>query len=190
MDLATFDARAAAGGFLEHAEFLGEHYGTPVPDDLPEGKDLLLEIDVQGAAQVKQRAPDALLILLVAPTRAAQEERLRGRGDPPDAVERRLAKGDEEVQLARQLGLSEGAVISVLSLLAQEGKLRIARVELPRRDDGRQGQGRISSRFLVAPQSGQSAGHSARIALGFAAQHVQEAGKWAWPVLRCSKLWC
>jgi guanylate kinase len=107
VDRATFDARAAAGGFLEHAEFLGEHYGTPVPDDLPEGKDLLLEIDVQGAAQVKQRAPDALLILLVAPTRAAQEERLRGRGDPPDAVERRLAKGDEEVQLARQLGAVE-----------------------------------------------------------------------------------
>ena len=66
VDRATFDARAAAGGFLEHAEFLGENYGTPVPDDLPEGKDLLLEIDVQGAAQVKQRAPDALLILLVA----------------------------------------------------------------------------------------------------------------------------
>jgi guanylate kinase len=107
VDHDAFEARIAAGGFLEHAEFLGERYGTPTPDDLPDGVDLVLEIDVQGAAQVLERSPDALLVLLVAPSREAQTERLRGRGDPEEAVQRRLAKGDEEVERGRDLGAVE-----------------------------------------------------------------------------------
>jgi guanylate kinase len=107
VDRDAFDERLAAGGFLEHAEFLGHLYGTPTPDALPPDHDLVLEIDVQGAAQVKARAPEALLVLLVAPSREVQAERLRGRGDDPDAVERRLAKGDEEVALGHRLGAVE-----------------------------------------------------------------------------------
>jgi guanylate kinase len=107
VDPAAFEARLADDGFLEHAEFLGERYGTPTPDDLPEGRDLVLEIDVQGAAQIRARVPEALLVLLVAPSREAQAERLRGRGDPEDAVERRLARGEEEVAEARSLGAVE-----------------------------------------------------------------------------------
>lgn len=107
VDHDAFSARIAAGGFLEHAEFLGERYGTPTPDDLPEDRDLVLEIDVQGAGQVLERVPDALVVLLVAPSREAQAERLRGRGDPEDAVQRRLAKGDEEVARGRELGAVE-----------------------------------------------------------------------------------
>ena len=107
VDRDAFEARLAAEGFLEHAEFLGHLYGTPTPDDLPPGRDLVLEIDVQGAAQVKERAPEALLVLLVAPSREAQAERLRGRGDGPADVERRLAKGDQEVAAGHQLGAIE-----------------------------------------------------------------------------------
>jgi guanylate kinase len=107
VDRDAFEARIAGGGFLEHAEFLGELYGTPTPDDLADDKDLVLEIDVQGAAQVKDREPAALLVVLVAPSRDAQAERLRGRGDPEDAVQRRLARGDEEVEQARRLGAVE-----------------------------------------------------------------------------------
>jgi guanylate kinase len=107
VDRDAFEDRIASGGFLEYAEFLGHLYGTPTPDDVPPGQDLVLEIDVQGAAQVQEHAPDALLVLLVAPSREAQAERLRGRGDPPDEVERRLKRGDAEVTAGRALGAIE-----------------------------------------------------------------------------------
>lgn len=107
VDRETFDERLRAGGFLEHAEFLGERYGTPTPDDLPPDRDLLLEIDVQGAAQVRAKDPDAVLILLVAPSREVQAERLRGRGDPEEAVARRIARGEREVEEGRRLGAIE-----------------------------------------------------------------------------------
>jgi guanylate kinase len=107
VDRATFEERIERGGFLEYAEFLGNLYGTPVPDDLPAGRDLLLEIDVQGAEHVHRRAPDALLVLLMAPSREEQAARLAGRGDTPEQVERRLRKADEEIATARRLGAVE-----------------------------------------------------------------------------------
>jgi guanylate kinase len=103
----AFARRVAEGGFYEHAEFAGHRYGTPTPDELPSGRDLVLEIDVQGAIQVLQRDPDALVVLLVAPSREIQTERLRGRGDPEPDVQRRLALGDEEVARGRALGAIE-----------------------------------------------------------------------------------
>ncbi len=70
----------------------------------PPGKDVLLEIDVQGAAQVKDQYPDALLIFLDAPTEAEQRARLEARGDSPERIEQRLALAAEERQRARVLG--------------------------------------------------------------------------------------
>ncbi len=114
---------------------LGEYYGSPVPD-VPAGHDLVLEIDVQGAQQVLERAraaaeaesgpghgsggagdldaagprgvqgagrPGVQVILLVPPSRAEQEARLRRRGDPEEQVQRRLALGDQEVELGRRI---------------------------------------------------------------------------------------
>lgn len=107
VDRPTFEARIAEGGFLEWAEFNGELYGTPTPTGMPEGTDLLLEIDVQGAAQVLRAVPDALFVLLVAPSEQVQAERLRRRGDPPEQIERRLALAREEVAAARGLGAIE-----------------------------------------------------------------------------------
>lgn len=98
-----FEERLAAGGFLEHAEFLDHLYGTPTPEP-PAGRDIVLEIDVQGARQVLETHPDALLIFLVAPSAAEQEARLRRRGDPPDKVRQRLDKAAEEADAGRELG--------------------------------------------------------------------------------------
>jgi len=106
VDRAAFAAREAAGGFLEHADFLGDRYGTPTPDPDDE-RDLLLEIDVQGAAQVVDRFDDVLLILLVAPSLDVQRQRLEARGDPPEQVARRLERGGAEVAAGRALGAVE-----------------------------------------------------------------------------------
>ncbi len=94
VDRRAFEQRIAEGGFLEWEEFLGELYGTPVPE-IPPGHDLLLEIELQGARQVKAAHPEAVLVFVVAPSREEQAERLRRRGDPEDRVQARLAKAEE-----------------------------------------------------------------------------------------------
>jgi guanylate kinase len=71
----------------------------------PEGRDVVLEIDVQGARQVVDRHPDALLLFVDAPSRAEQRRRLEARGDPPEKVEQRLAIAESEADAARALGM-------------------------------------------------------------------------------------
>ncbi|MEA3019575.1 MAG: guanylate kinase [Actinomycetota bacterium] len=109
VDRATFEQAIAEGGFLEHASFLGNLYGTPFPRPglVPSGDDVLLEIEVQGARQVHELDPGALLIFVVPPSPEEQERRLRGRGDPEDIVRQRLAKAAEETDAARELGAIE-----------------------------------------------------------------------------------
>jgi len=102
VDRETFERHAAAGGFLEWAPFLDYLQGTPRPDP-PPGHDLLLEIDLQGARQVRAIDPDAVVIMVVPPSRAEQEARLRGRGDPPERVAQRLALAEVEERDGREL---------------------------------------------------------------------------------------
>jgi guanylate kinase len=90
-----FEQRIAADGFLEYTEFLGNYYGTPTPDTTI-GRDIVLEIEVDGARQVKSLHPEALLIFVLPPSREEQERRLRGRGDPDQKVAERLRKAEEE----------------------------------------------------------------------------------------------
>lgn len=98
----AFERRIAEGGFLEWTQFLGNYYGTPTPEP-SEGADVVLEIEVDGAMQVKRLQPDALLIFVLPPTRAEQERRLRGRGDEPDRVVERLRKAEDEEPVGRRL---------------------------------------------------------------------------------------
>ncbi|MXW42453.1 MAG: guanylate kinase [Acidimicrobiia bacterium] len=84
-----FRQKIADGGFVEWAEIARHLYGTPQPE-APEGHDVLLEIDVQGAAQVRQTYPEALCIFVEAPSAQEQESRLRERGDPESHIIQRL----------------------------------------------------------------------------------------------------
>jgi len=102
VDRVVFEAHLAGDGFLESAEVFGHLYGTPWPDP-PPSHDVLLEIDVQGAGQVRARHPDAVVVFVEAPSRLAQEERLRRRGDREDVIERRLAAAPEEERVGRDL---------------------------------------------------------------------------------------
>ena len=98
VDRDTFEKKAAEGGFLEWAEVFDHLYGTPAPE-LEGDHDVILEIDVQGAQQVRERIPDAVVVFVRPPSRKEQERRLVGRGDPPELIERRLAKADAEEEV-------------------------------------------------------------------------------------------
>jgi guanylate kinase len=99
---AEFKRRVDAGEFLEYAQVFGRHwYGTPqkqVDEARQAGLDLVLEIDVQGARQVKQKLPEAIAVFIVPPSRQDLERRLRSRGqDSDEAITRRLERARQEI---------------------------------------------------------------------------------------------
>ena len=103
---AEFHEMAARGDFLEYAQVFGKNwYGTPrkwLDEALAQNKDLVLEIDVQGALQVKQKLPDAIAIFVLAPSRADIEQRIRARGqDSEDEIRRRLERARQEMMTYR-----------------------------------------------------------------------------------------
>jgi guanylate kinase len=97
-----FEKMIHDGEFLEHAEVFGNYYGTArrfLHDAEQNGRDLLLDIDVQGAAQIQQQLPDATSIFILPPNRKTLEERLRKRSeDREDVIQRRLVTASREIQ--------------------------------------------------------------------------------------------
>lgn len=95
-----FEAMIEAGEFLEHACYVGNYYGTPkqyVREQLEAGKDVILEIEIQGALSIKKQFPDALLLFVAPPSADVLKERLVGRGtETADVIEQRLARAVEE----------------------------------------------------------------------------------------------
>lgn len=104
-----FERRIADEGFLEWTDFLGNLYGTPTPE-VPAGRDLVLEIEVDGATQVKRRYPSAVLIFVLPPSRDEQRSRLVHRGDPDHKVVERLRKAEEEEPIGR--GIADHVLVN------------------------------------------------------------------------------
>lgn len=106
VDHQAFAKAVERGELLEHAEYVGNCYGTPeraVEDLLESGIDVMMDIEPVGALQVQKKRPDATLIFMVAPSFSEIERRLNGRGDTPaDKIKARLEKARWEYQQAHQ----------------------------------------------------------------------------------------
>jgi guanylate kinase len=130
VDESEFRRLAQSGAFLEWAVYNGNHYGTSfssIDAPLADGLDVLLEIEVQGARQVRERRPDACFIFLLPPSFETLRERLTGRGtDAPEEVERRLRVAAKELSAAPDFDYAvinqdlDVCVADVLAILAAE----------------------------------------------------------------------
>lgn len=100
-----FEELIAADGLLEHAEYVGNYYGTPrepVERHLNEGRDVILEIEVQGAMQVKKRCPEAVLVFILPPSVETLRHRLQKRGtESAEVIEQRVKAAETELEMAR-----------------------------------------------------------------------------------------
>ena len=114
--LAEFARRRDAGELLEWAEVFGNCYGTPrqpVLDAVAAGKLIILEIDVQGAIQIKKQMPQAVAIFILPPGPGALLERLRRRArDDEDAIQRRFAKAKQEIATAFECGAYDAFIVN------------------------------------------------------------------------------
>ncbi|AWR86135.1 guanylate kinase [Meiothermus taiwanensis] len=101
---AEFESRIAQNGFLEWAQYVDDYYGTPkepVEEALSKGQDVLLEIEVQGALQVKQALPEAILVFIIPPSLSELRRRLLVRGtDSLPKIRKRLERAIEEIRMA------------------------------------------------------------------------------------------
>jgi len=101
MTRAEFAERLGRNEFLEHAVVFGNSYGTlrsPVEEQLASGRDVLLDIDTNGARQVKERMPEAVLVFIMPPSTTELERRLRARGtETGEALRRRLREAEREM---------------------------------------------------------------------------------------------
>ena len=108
-----FEQLIASGEMLEYAEYVGNYYGTPlsyVQKTLDQGKDVFLEIEVQGAQQVKEKVPDGVFIFLTPPDLAELRSRITGRGtDAPDIIDERMRIAREEIEM---MALYDYAVVN------------------------------------------------------------------------------
>ncbi|HIC0823198.1 TPA: guanylate kinase [Streptococcus agalactiae] len=125
-----FEALIKEGQMLEYAEYVGNYYGTPlsyVNETLDKGIDVFLEIEVQGALQVKSKVPDGVFIFLIPPDLEELEERLVGRGtDSPEVIAQRIERAKEEIALMREY---DYAVVNDQVSLAAERVKRVIEAE-------------------------------------------------------------
>ncbi len=132
-----FEALIEAGEMLEYAEYVGNYYGTPlsyVRKTLDEGKDVFLEIEVQGAKQVKEKMPDGVFIFLTPPDLSELRSRIVGRGtDDLEVIDARMKIAREEIEM---MALYDYAVVNDQVPLAVERIKKIIDTEHVRVDRG------------------------------------------------------
>ena len=136
----AFQERIDRGEFLEYAEYVGNFYGTSmavIREKLDQGVDVILEIESQGAAKVRQKMPEAVSLFLVPPSFEELSRRLHGRGtDSEEVIQRRLATAREEVRELEHYDYIvindtiENAVGEILAILVAEGCRKERRLEL------------------------------------------------------------
>ena len=101
VDIVTFEAMVEAGEFLEYARVFDNYYGTSrkaVETLLEQGRHVILEIDWQGARQVREQLPETVAVFILPPSREELQRRLSGRGtDDPEVIARRMADADREM---------------------------------------------------------------------------------------------
>jgi len=111
-----FQRQVEAGAFLEHAEYAGNRYGTlrePVERALARGRLMILDVDVQGARQIRAAMPDAFGLFVLPPSDEALARRLRDRGrDDEKAIRRRLEIARQELAAAREEGLYDAFLVN------------------------------------------------------------------------------
>ncbi len=122
----------AEGDFLEHNSYCEQFYGTPrsaAEKIIAEGRNIILEIDVNGARQVREKCPDAVLVMLLPPSYAEQERRLRFRGtETEEFIQKRLAQSEKEIAcldmydyiVYNPTGATEKAVADIRAIAAAE----------------------------------------------------------------------
>ena len=135
-----FENRIANDEMIEYAGYCGHYYGTPkdfVEKNLEEGKDVILEIESQGAAKVRQKMPEAVSLFLVPPSFEELSRRLHGRGtDSEEVIQRRLATARKEAKELEHYDYIvindtiENAVGEILAILVAEGCRKERRLEL------------------------------------------------------------
>ena len=135
-DKDTFEEHISCGNLLEHAEVYGNYYGTPrdyVMDLLNQGKDVILEIDIQGALQIKKRFPDGVFVFIVPPSLDELSSRIYKRGtDSEEVIKKRLASATGELAYASEYDyiivndIAERATQKVLTVMEAE-RYRAAR---------------------------------------------------------------
>lgn len=134
-----FEEMTKDGGLIEWAEFAGNYYGTPrafVEKVKAHGGVAILDIDVQGGAQIRRTMPDAVSVFIAPPSRSAVEQRLRARGtESEDAIQRRLARMPEELAEAKEYDyivwndVLDDAIQQVLRIIDVESR-RTSRMDL------------------------------------------------------------
>lgn len=144
MTKADFEAKIEAGEMLEHAKYVDNYYGTPkkpVDDTLAAGKNIILDIEVQGALQVKEKMPEAIMIFVIPPDYETLVSRIRGRGtETEEVIQKRMTQARLELEsfhrydyvVINETGGVEKAAENVLDIMKSETMRTFRNLDIPK----------------------------------------------------------